>query len=310
MSNLPSNVTTSAPSLDLSSKEVLNTIRTTVAHGATDAEFAMFIEFCKSTRLNPFKKEIWFIKARDRVQMMTGINGFYTIANNHPAYDGMEEVTFETDEKGKLISATAKAWRKDRRFPSIGTAYMSEYAGTSPIWQQKPRMMLAKVAESIALRKAFPQELNGLYTQEEMPAEYSGAPAPRRTQTPVSIDVTPPEARPAPKRGLSLEEDDLPAKFGQESMSLVRVNELIAAEDWDELGLYKIQSEKALYLGKTLYAVAQENPAWFHLALSKYRDKLHITDQVAIEAYAKAYEQLTSAATTGTTAGVTENPTA
>lgn len=143
----------------------------TVAKGATEAEFEMFIEFCKSTGLNPFKKEIWFIKTGAGVQMMTGINGFLTIANNHPQFDGM---TVKIDEQdGKLVSATCTVYRKDRKYPSEATVYYSEYAKNSPIWRQMPRMMLQKVAKSVALREAFPQELGGLYTEEEMSDDYA-----------------------------------------------------------------------------------------------------------------------------------------
>lgn len=152
-------------------KEDRNLLLATVAKGATEAEFQMFLEFCKSTGLNPFKKEIWFIKTGQGVQMMTGINGFLTIANNHPQFDGM---TVKIDEQdGKLVSATCTVYRKDRKYPSEATVYYSEYAKNSPIWRTMPRMMLQKVAKSVALREAFPQELNGMYTQEEMPPEYS-----------------------------------------------------------------------------------------------------------------------------------------
>lgn len=152
-------------------KEDRNLLLATVAKGATESEFQMFLEFCKSTGLNPFKKEIWFIKTGAGVQMMTGINGFLTIANNHPQFDGM---TVKIDEQdGKLVSATCTVYRKDRKYPSEATVYYAEYAKNSPIWRTMPRMMLQKVAKSVALREAFPQELNGMYTQEEMPAEFS-----------------------------------------------------------------------------------------------------------------------------------------
>lgn len=146
----------------------------TVAKGATESEFKMFIEFCKATGLNPYKKEIWFIKTKNGVQMMTGINGFLAIANRHPQFDGME-VSIQ-EENGKLVSATAKVYRKDRKIPSCATVYLSEYFKPSQfgngMWEKMPRMMLQKVAKSVALREAFPQELNGIYTQEEMPQEY------------------------------------------------------------------------------------------------------------------------------------------
>ena len=156
---------------EITRKEDRNLLLATVAKGATEAEFQMFLEFCKSTGLNPFKKEIWFIKTGAGVQMMTGINGFLTIANNHPQFDGM---TVKIDEQdGKLVSATCTVYRKDRKYPSEATVYYSEYAKNSPIWRTMPRMMLQKVAKSVALREAFPQELGGMYTQEEMPTEFS-----------------------------------------------------------------------------------------------------------------------------------------
>lgn len=159
--------------------EMLHTLRNTVAPGLTDSEFALFAEIVKSTGLNPVTKEVWAIKAGGRLQLMTGINGFLRIANSHPMFDGME-VEFEWDNK-QLVSATAKVYRKDRRFPAVATAYMNEYGKPSPIWKTMPSVMLSKCAKSLAIREAFVQELGGLYTQEEMPAEFA---PPRATTIP------------------------------------------------------------------------------------------------------------------------------
>lgn len=159
--------------------KVIETLKQTVAINATDAEFGMFAAFCKSTGLNPFKKEIWFIKAGGRVQLMTGINGYWQIANSHPQFDGAE--TGMIDKAGEwvksvpgadFVGAWCKIYRKDRRIPMEGEAFLSDYRKSSPLWQNSPRIMIKKVAQSIALRQAFPQELNGLYTAEEMPQEF------------------------------------------------------------------------------------------------------------------------------------------
>lgn len=159
--------------------EMLHTLRNTVAPGLTDSEFALFAEIVKSTGLNPVTKEVWAIKAGGRLQLMTGINGFLRIANSHPMFDGME-VEFEKDED-RIVAATAKVYRKDRRFPAVATAFMAEYGKPTPIWKQMPSVMLAKCAKSLAIREAFVQELGGLYTQEEMPAEFA---PPRATTIP------------------------------------------------------------------------------------------------------------------------------
>lgn len=174
-------------------------IKNTVAQGSTDAELGMFLEIAKATGLNPFKKEIWFIKTKGyttkagksvegRVQIMTGIDGFFRIANSHPQFDGLEhnygpDIKVEAGQ-GKAIVAPewceALVYRKDRGRPEVRRCYWREYAqdvvtynGNLSLWGQKPRVMLEKCADATALRKAFPQELGDLYTQEEMPKEYS-----------------------------------------------------------------------------------------------------------------------------------------
>lgn len=157
--------------INYSDANTIKTLKETVAKGATESEFKMFSEMCKATGLNPFKREIWFIKASGKVQMMTGVNGFYTIANNHPQFDGIE--TEVVEEGGRIVKAIAKVYRKDRKIPMTVEAYWEEYAKPYGNWKTMPRVMITKCAESMALRKAFPQQMNGLYTQEEMPANFS-----------------------------------------------------------------------------------------------------------------------------------------
>lgn len=168
--------------------EMLHALRNTVAPGLTDAEFMLFAEICKSTGLNPATKEVWAIKAGGRLQLMTGINGFLRIANSHPQFDGME-VSYEWDGK-QLMACTVKVHRKDRKYPSVATAYMAEYGKPSPIWKQMPTVMLSKCAKSLAIREAFIQELGGLYTQEEMPNEFAAHNLKHTVTVPVSPTET------------------------------------------------------------------------------------------------------------------------
>lgn len=177
-----------ALTVDYNDPKIIATIKATIAAGATDEELALFIEVCKGTGLNPFKKEVWFIKTKERswwsekekkqitiapkLHIMTGINGFFQIANRHPAFDGMEPIEFEYNDRNELIAATARVHRKDRKFPSVARVLWNEYEGTTDkhngIWDEKPHAMLAKVAKSIALREAFPQELNNIYEEAEL----------------------------------------------------------------------------------------------------------------------------------------------
>lgn len=174
--------------INYSDNKTIQLIRNTIAPTATADEFGLFIEYCRSTGLNPFKKEIWFIKTpgyrkkdgtmtAPRVQIMTGINGYLTIANRHPEFDGMTcEILM--DENRKIIGATATVHRKDRKYPSVATALMEEYYKPNPygnkgVWEQMPSIMIAKCAKSLALREAFPQELGGTYTDAEMPTTHA-----------------------------------------------------------------------------------------------------------------------------------------
>lgn len=186
--------------IDYSDKEVIATLKNTVAQGLNDHEFLLFAQHCKGTGLNPFKKEVWAIKGNGyysqklgkqvegKLQIMTGLNGFYAIANNHPLFDGIEtgligpkgEYLTQAYPGNDYIGAWAKVYIKKRRVAIEAVAMLSEYDKSKTekdyadrgIWRTMKRIMITKCAESLGLRKAFPQELNGIYTQEEMPAEY------------------------------------------------------------------------------------------------------------------------------------------
>lgn len=195
--------------LDWGDGQLIATLKQTVAQGLNEPEFRLFVEHCKATGLNPFKREVWAIKAGGRLQVMTGINGFLAIANAHPMFDGME---VEVDNDNAPTKAICKVWRKDRKFPAVGVALLQEYGKETPIWRQMPRVMLTKVAKSIAIREAFPQELNGLYTEEEMPQQFSAPKVVEVQPAPTLADVaTESQEAPVLYDLSTLAEDKLPA---------------------------------------------------------------------------------------------------
>lgn len=168
--------------------KMISTLKETVAKGVTDAEFMWFIQVCRESGLNPLKREIWCIPGKryqnkdgqwvqGAVQIMTGINGYLTIAQNHPQFDGME-TKIEVDENDKPISSTTTVYRKDRKLPTVATVWFKEfykpgntYNGkyTEGTWDKMPKVLIQKVSKAHALREAFGSKLLNLYIEEELP---------------------------------------------------------------------------------------------------------------------------------------------
>lgn len=167
------------------SEEQINLIRTQIAPKATDDELKLFIYQAKRTGLDPLARQIYAIHRRqkdsfgnysERMTIQTSIDGFRVIAERSGDYGGQDEPIFEGDNIDDLrCKVTVYRFRGDVRYPaSVGVAYWKEYfqgdREGKPIgmWAKMPRTMLAKVAEALALRKAYPQDLSGLYTNDEM----------------------------------------------------------------------------------------------------------------------------------------------
>lgn len=153
-------------------EDKIQLIKNTVARGCTDSELDLFIHSCKRLGLDPFMRQIYAVKrGTGPMTIQTGIDGYRLIAERSGKYMPGREPTFIYDGK-QLISATAyiKRLGPDSQWHEIAaTSFMSEYeVTTSPTWKKMPHVMLAKCAESAALRRAFPAEMSGVYTEEEM----------------------------------------------------------------------------------------------------------------------------------------------
>lgn len=155
---------------DLSSDEI-QLIKNTVCKGASDEELKLFLHVCVKTGLNPFMKQIYSVPRGGQRTIQVGIDGYRLIAERTNRYAPGREPIFTYDSNGTLLSATAyiKKQTPDSSWHEVSaTAFMNEYRVDSPFWKKMPHAQLSKCAESLALRKAFPSELSGIYTQEEM----------------------------------------------------------------------------------------------------------------------------------------------
>jgi phage recombination protein Bet len=154
----------------------------------TDQEVAMFIGMCKANRLNPFNKDAYLIKYGNQpASIITSKDVFFKRAIENPNFDGMESGIIVINSKGEMIKregqiytskeeiigAWARVYRKDWEHPIYQEVNMVEYAGRTKTgelnsnWKVKPAVMISKVAEATALRKAFTDNLQRMYLLEE-----------------------------------------------------------------------------------------------------------------------------------------------
>lgn len=178
----------------------LKIIRDNFAKGTTEAEFLDYMARCRLLDLNPIKREIYCIifnankPDRRQVVHVISVGGYRRIAQRNGDYIGIkgefppvltyeqEAVDPDTNPLG-LVSVEVKVWRRIgpheywdhwgiARWDELAPMYWDKSKGKRCLkegfWKTMPRLMLEKCAEAAAIRRAWPDQFNGTYGDEEM----------------------------------------------------------------------------------------------------------------------------------------------
>lgn len=201
---VPERELTPLPAREVMTPDQIDLIKRTVAKGCTNDELALFLHAARRTGLDPLMRQIYAVKrwskaeGREVMSIQTGIDGLRLVAERTKRYSPGREPSFTVDEKG-IVAATAyiKKQTEDGTWHEVSaSAYWSEYVQTGKdgkptrFWSQMPHVMLAKVAEALALRRAFPMELSGVYTADEM-AQADSSPAVEAEVVPEAEKIAP-----------------------------------------------------------------------------------------------------------------------
>lgn len=249
--------------------EQIELIKRTIAKGATDDELQLFLHQCERTGLDPFARQIYFIKRRqydsttrayvEIGQTQVSIDGFRLIAERSEKYAGQKPVQWcgadgnwveVWTEKGPPVAARVGILRRDFDEPLFAVGRFDAYkqttrdGGLNSMWAKMGAEQLAKCTEALALRKAFPQELSGLYTSDEM-AQADNVPEkeeaePERASTTSTRKKTEPAVKPEAKTSWTLDEAEkfaLPFRQDKQyltELKLLPTSKLLALRDWAE----------------------------------------------------------------------------
>lgn len=227
-------------------------IKKYIAPNATDKELFMFIGICKSYKLNPFKREIHFVKYQNQAaSIIVGYESYIKRAERTGKLDGWK-CWIEKDDIGEKAIIEIK--RKDQSIPIRWEVYRKEFDKQQSTWKTMPTFMLKKVAIAQGFRLAFSEEVGGMpYIPEELP----------QTSNNISSETLPKDEIQQDDQIVDVPVDDKSIRFISEAQGK-RMFAIARTNGWDN-------AELKQYLIDT-YSVAssKEIPADVYDSIIKY----------------------------------------
>jgi phage recombination protein Bet len=167
----------------------ISLLKRTICKGSSDDELAFFLQQCQHLGLDPFSRQVYAVKRWDSaaksevMSLQISIDGMRSQAEASGEYRGQDSPLFCGEDghwvevwlkESPPLAAKVSIYREGFTVPVTAIAKYSSYVQTkkdgtpSRFWVTMPDVMLAKCAESLALRKAFPKQLSGVYSSDEM----------------------------------------------------------------------------------------------------------------------------------------------
>ena len=196
----PSAIAIMAERMNLDPPKLTKALKDSVFKNASDDELLALVVIANEHKLNPFTKEIYAFPSRGGgIVPIISVDGWITIMNNHPKFDGIRWDTAHDNDLNPVHCACT-IFVKGRSQPVMVTEFFNECKQNTEPWKKYPYRMLRWQAMKQAARVAF--GLSNIASDYETEGGTELAPEPK--------DAKPVFENPEEVKAVELFEEDAP----------------------------------------------------------------------------------------------------